>query len=394
MAAARINRRSLLRFGAAGAAGLLAGCGSGAVTTNGLPRPEERKLIVVQFGGGTRCSESIDDPEYRWIPRLGKEMIPRGTLFTNMRVEKRVVHPNSTGSIVTGHWEWDDLEWSNPVAHPTLFETYRRHRSLPDTQAWGFVYASILARTGYSAAEGYGPAHGANIVEPPTIPRSTAVEMDRIMAHAGMKGSKEAELEAARKCARLARSTSTISRDNVRSETAKKFLDQQYTAWKSSTGTTSHDAFLTDMAVSCMRSFAPGVIMVAYGEIDCAHYGSWSRYVDAIERTDALTWRLWQQVQKLDAYRDKTLMLVLPDHGRELESSGGAGFIHHSDFYTNKGADEGCRRVWMLALGPGVRAGRRIKKPVPITAAGPTGLDYLGLGASSGAESSVLGQLF
>ncbi len=57
-------------------------------------------------------------------------------------------------------------------------------------------------------------------------------------------------------------------------------------------------------------------------------------------------------------------MLVLPDHGRELERPGGTGFIHHSDFYTGQGADEGCRRVWMLAVGPGVPAGRRSDRPV------------------------------
>jgi len=54
------------------------------------------------------------------------------------------------------------------------------------------------------------------------------------------------------------------------------------------------------------------------------------------------------------------------------------------------GADEGCRRVWMVALGPSVKPGCKIEKPVPITAAAATGLEYLGLEASAGAESSVL----
>jgi hypothetical protein len=62
-------------------------------------------LVIVVFGGGTRSSESIADPEYRYIPRLWKEMAPQGTLWTNMRVEHRPVHPNSVGSIMTGHWE-------------------------------------------------------------------------------------------------------------------------------------------------------------------------------------------------------------------------------------------------------------------------------------------------
>jgi len=51
----------------------------------------------------------------------------------------------------------------------------------------------------------------------------------------------------------------------------------------------------------------------------------------------------------------------------------------------------------MIALGSGTEAGRRIEKPVPITAVAATGLEYLGLEApdfgelsrAAGAESSV-----
>ncbi len=352
-----------------------------------------RKLIVVIFGGGTRSSEAIDDPQHKYIPHLWNDLAPRGTLLTNVRVEHRVVHPNCTGSIVTGHWEWDDNDWSSPVAHPTILEICRRAHRSPDTAAWAFVYASILANIGHSTASAHGPDFPANVVQPPTIPRSTAKEMDRLMLEAAATGSPEAELAAARRCAELARSTSRIARDGLRSPAAREFVDEQYTTWKKGADTTSHDAFLTKAAIASMREFSPDALVVAYGEIDCAHYGSWSRYVEAIRRTDVLTWRLWDTTQSLPAYRDRTTMLILPDHGRELERPGGMGFIHHSDFYTNQGADEGCRRVWMLALGPGIAAGRRIGEPIPITAAAATGLECLGLAPSPGAAPSVLSLL-
>jgi hypothetical protein len=83
-------------------------------------------------------------------------------------------------------------------------------------------------------------------------------------------------------------------------------------------------------------------------------------------------------------------MLVLPDHGREMEKPGGTGFIHHSDFYTDQNTDEACRRVWMLALGPGVRAGQMVDAATPFTAAAGTGLEFLGLKPSPGAAPSVL----
>jgi hypothetical protein len=59
-----------------------------------------------------------------------------------------------------------------------------------------------------------------------------------------------------------------------------------------------------------MERFSSDVMSVDFGEIDCAHYGSWSRYVEAIRRTDDLTWRLWQAARTLSAYRGRTLLLV------------------------------------------------------------------------------------
>jgi hypothetical protein len=349
----------------------------------------QRKLIVVLFGGGTRSSESIDEPTHRYIGHLWNEMVPKATLFTNMRVEHKVVHPNSAGSIMTGHWEWDDIDWTRPVAHPTIFEICRKARRAPDTATWAFVYASILAKTGESRTAGYGKAYAANVVEPPTIPRTTAEEMDRRMQHAASLGSADAEARAATACAKLARQTSCISVDGLRSKEARSFLDSEYSKWKTGTGSTSHDEFLTNRAIACMRTFAPDVMAVDFGEIDCAHYGSWSRYVEAIRRTDELTWRLWKAAEEIEQYRGQTLMLILPDHGRELDRPDHWGFIHHSNFYTDEGADEGCRRIWMIAIGPGVKAGYRVDKPVPITSVAATGLEYLGLEASTGAETSV-----
>jgi len=395
-----MNRRMFLRrMIESGGALTLAGLGSvpvraaGAVRAGsgaGLPDVRQRKLIIVVFGGGTRASESVDETGHGYIPRLWNYLVPQGTLLTNVRVEHKVVHPNCTGSILTGHWEWDDLDWSRPVTHPTVFEICRKERQAPDTAAWAFVYASILAQAGLSRSADYGESVAANVVEPPTIPRSTAEEMSRLLQTAAGGGSVGAELEAAGKCGQLARETSRLNYSGLRSESARAFVDRQYRAWKSAAGSTSHDAFLADRAIACMELFAPTVMVVAFGEIDCAHYGSWSRYVEAIRRTDELTWRLWQATGRLDAYRGCTMMLILPDHGRELDGPGSAGFIHHSDFYTDRNADEGCRRVWMLAVGPGVRAGRIIPDAVPTTAAAATGLDYLGLQASPGAERSVL----
>lgn len=389
-----MNRRAFLQRTALLAGGLAGGLQLAHAAESRLkPAADARKLVIAQFGGGTRFADTIGDPEHRFIPRLWNDVVPGGTLFTNMRVEGKVVHPNSTGSMLTGHREWADLDWSRPVAHPTIFEIFRRASGRDDLEAWAFFYASILARAGESSAPGFGTPFAANVVVPPTIPRETAEEMDRLLAASAALGDAAAEAEAARRCAALARETSRISESGLRSEAARNFVQRQYAAWRSGTGSTSHDSFLADSALACMKEHAPDVVVICFGEIDCAHYGSWSRYVEAIARTDALTWRLRQEIELLPAYRGRTLMLILPDHGRELEREGGLGFVHHSDFYMDTGADEGCRRVWMLALGPGVPPGRVVETLTPITAVAATGLEHLRLLPSAGSAKSVWGQL-
>lgn len=381
-----MNRREFLWLGSA--AGIAAVAGAALR----LPPSGNRatRLLIVQFGGGTRYSESVGDPEHRFIPRLWNDLVPCGTLFTNMRVEGKVVHPNSTGSMMTGHWEWDDIEWTRPVAHPTVFEVCRRENGASDTDAWLFAYASILSKAGISSAPGFGADWAANVMEPPTIPRETAEAMDRLTYQASLGGDAASQLGAAQECAALARRNGRMAMGGLRSEAAREFAADYFSRWqRDSEGSTSHDAFIAGAAIDAMEAFKPRVMAVCFGEIDCAHYGSWSRYVEAIERTDVLTHRLWKAVQENPGYRDRTLMLILPDHGRELESSGGMGFVHHSDFYKGTGADEGCRRVWMLAIGPGFGRGKSVDTATPITAVAATGLEALGLDAPAGAARAV-----
>jgi len=383
-----LSRRELIKA-AAGFSAAAVCSSTGLSYAKSTPQP---KVIIVLFGGGTRSSETIDDPSHKYIPNLWNKMVPKGTLFSNMRVEGKVVHPNSAGSVVTGHWEWEDIDWSKPVKNPTIYEIYRKARRENDTSAWAFVYASILTKTGYSLDKNYGPKYGANVVVPPTISRAAKEQIDQLMQKAAASGTKESEIAAARKCASIAKQKSQIDFADLRSTAARQFMQKQYDKWKSSNGSTSHDAFIADCAIASMKKFAPSVISVDFGEIDCAHYGSWSRYVDAIARTDELTFKLWQTTQQLKEYRDNTLMLILPDHGRQADHPDDPahfGFIHHSDFYTGKGIDESCRRVWMLAIGKGVNKAK-VQIPTPITSVAATALSHLSLSASPNAEKSAL----
>ena len=101
-----------------------------------------------------------------------------------------------------------------------------------------------------------------------------------------------------------------------------------------------------------MNRLAPSLLVVNFWDIDIAHYGAYSLYLEAIRRTDRLVHELWQHAQSLPQYRDRTTLLVVPELGRDGDIAGN-GFANH------RSGDESCRRVWLVALGAGVPQGRR-----------------------------------
>ena len=92
----------------------------------------------------------------------------------------------------------------------------------------------------------------------------------------------------------------------------------------------SPDELSVYIAQQLMRQLAPSLLWITLHDIDIAHSGTFSLYLDGIKRTDRLCAELWQAIQKDPEYADKTTMFILPDFGRDSDiDSGGNGFQHH-----------------------------------------------------------------
>ena len=111
--------------------------------------------------------------------------------------------------------------------------------------------------------------------------------------------------------------------------------------------------------------------MVNFWDIDIAHYGAYSLYLDAIRRTDRLVHELWQHAQSLPRYRDRTTLIVVPELGRDGDADG-YGFANH------RSGDESCRRVWLVAAGAGVPRGAGSDRPIRTADVAPTVARILG----------------
>jgi len=113
---------------------------------------------------------------------------------------------------------------------------------------------------------------------------------------------------------------------------------------------TSPDELSVYIARRLMRQVAPSLLWITLHDIDVAHAGAYSLYVEGIRRTDRLCSELWHAIQEEPEYAGQTTLFVLPDFGRDSdEDAGGNGCQHH------RTGDVLSRTTWMLASGPGIR---------------------------------------
>src|SRR5207253_9794491 len=145
---------------------------------------------------------------------------------------------------------------------------------------------------------------------------------------------------------------------------------------------TSGDELTFFIAREIMREFSPRVILVNFWDMDVAHWGCYSLYLNAITRTDRLTGMLWDEVQTNPSYKDKTTMLVLPELGRDGDANTANGFLNH------RSGDPSCRNMWLLAMGGGIASGET-DRPVEHVDVTATAAELLGIKAAEMAGKSI-----
>lgn len=333
----------------------------------------QRKVIIVTFGGGVRYAETFAPEGLRNIPRLA-EMRPKGFFYSNCVNGGVLSHFNSTASILTGNWQRVDDFGFQPPAGPTLFEYYRKGASAGPLDAWIVATNKSFSNMGSSGDRMWGSPYGANVVLP-----------------------KQLLIDAVKNIVRSPKGEGVADRDQVLSR-LQGILDEGYegVGWTIFKGgaqldrhvqstlvralteyingpdaPTSGDELTFFITREIMREFSPRVMLVNFWDMDVAHWGSYSLYLQAIDRTDRLTGMLWDEVESNDRYKNNTTLLILPELGRDGDMNAANGFLNH------RSGDPSCRNVWMLAMGAGVNVGET-DRPVHHVDVAATAAEILG----------------
>lgn len=340
-----MHRRQFLRsVGITGAAAAL----SGFSPLRAMQMPRDGKVVVVTFGGGARDEETFAPEGQENIPHMLNELIPRATFFTQVINHGILGHYVATASLATGTYEMLNNFALTPPANPTVFEYFRRDLRRPAQDAWVVAPSNGFNRLGSSARQGYGPSLGAQVILPKQLLAAAmggnaGVDYDRLL-----RDNYESPL-----ATELHGSAEELHR------TAEMLKVSMADFSAHAKGLASPDELSVYIARRIMQQLAPRLLWVTLHDIDIAHSGAYSLYLEGIRRSDRLCAELWHAIETSDEYRGRTTMFILPDFGRDSDTDpGGNGFQHH------RTGDALSRTTWMLALGPGVRENAVVDRPV------------------------------
>ncbi len=349
-AAHALNRRHFLRS--------VAGLGA-ATTLSGftplraaMPRPAASKVVVVTFGGGARDAETFAPEGQANIPRMLSELIPQGTFFAQVVNHGILGHYVATASLATGVYETLNNFAAVPPANPTVFEYFRRDLRRPAQDAWVVAPSNGFNRIGASDHRSFGPALGAEVV----LPKHLLLAASANTPSAGLEHLLRDNYETPLFAPQLNPGADTTA-DLLRTAEILKLSLDDFRAHARSLG--SPDELSVFIARRLMAELAPSLLWITLHDIDIAHSGAFSLYLDGIRRSDRLCAEIWQAIQADPNYKDRTTLLILPDFGRDSDlSPTGNGFQHH------RTGDALSRTTWLLALGPGIRQNVIHDRPV------------------------------
>ena len=333
-----------------------------------------RKVVVVTFGGGARDQETFAPEGQENIPHMLGELLPQGTFFTQVVNRGILGHYVATASLATGVYERFNNFADVSPANPTIFEYFRSGRMRPATDAWVVAPSNGFNRIGQSSSAQY-TGLGATVV----LPKRMLARPDGMPAFTGVDHLLADNYESPIQAPVSLRHELPAQRI----ESILRLSVQDFAAHARTLS--SPDELSLYVAQRVMQEIAPSLLWITLHDVDVAHTGAFSLYVDAVRRSDRICCELWRMIQSNPEYKGRTNLLILPDFGRDSDGdAGGNGFQHH------RTGDALSRTTWMLALGPNVKQNAIVDRAVESIDLTPTVASLLGCDAPRAQGRAIL----
>ncbi len=119
------------------------------------------------------------------------------------------------------------------------------------------------------------------------------------------------------------------------------------------------DVFTHYEAMEYLKTRKPKVLYISYGETDeWAHAGHYKDYLEAAHQFDEWVKDIWNYIQSLPQYKNKTSLFITVDHGRGDKNK---------DQWTDHGSDIiDAHEIWFAVMGPDTPAKGEVKSDMQI----------------------------
>lgn len=310
----------------------------------------EGNLMPNLLAGDAPISADIRDGVEEVAPALDRPLQHSGTLFTGFRYASPItLHYNGHATYMIGRYA-DTVEMMKPIHSPTVFELFRKHSPhCPDAlNAWWVSdQAGPFPYLRSSSDDRYGPAYAANMVQPSALLDSGVLQVeqqpglaDHVQAMAQLiegPSTNQVHLNGPQARARIMHVLDRLQADHARGP----LWNVPY----------QPNDDLTNMytASLILREFRPELLVVNMQDSDIGH-SDFTGYCNNLHKADHAAARLWQTIQSDPELRDDTVMILVPEFGRNatpntVRDRFGRLAVDHT-------GDEVSQRIFSLIAGP------------------------------------------
>ncbi len=311
---------------------------------------------------GTPPSSS-DQLYERWSPVLNSPITEQATLFKEVLYKNGPTgHYNGHTVAMTGKYTETGLNLNVNPEFPTIFEYYRKH-SDPVKSAinswWMSEGLGPYPSLNYSQHASYGANYGANYLRPLSLFNTTQLtdavnyQPDDVQRILKVKSLLDNNFR------QTADSLPGIKNSDENRAAIKSFLlnlrdeatigNLEVATPGSSYDTLTGDLINISIGWQVLNEFAPELMVINTTNVDICH-DNFSGYLDLLHKADYGVGWLWNKIQSHPVLANDTIMICMPEHGRNLEGNNvldGNGFRA----YDHTG-DDNSRRTFALIAGP------------------------------------------
>jgi hypothetical protein len=214
------------------------------------------KYVVIFVIDGPRYSETFGDTACTLIPRMGKELVKEGTLFTNFQ-NNGVTHTNpGHAAITTGVYQNLKNNGKELPKNPSIFQYFLKAKNADKTDAW------VISSKG------------------------------KLHVLANTKDNKW----------------------------QNSYIPSVYCGLNGNAVDYVGDSFTWKKIVEVFTKSAPRLTLINLLEVDVnGHQNNWEGYKQGIRNCDEYAYKFWNMIQENPAMKDKTTLLITNDHGRHLD---------------------------------------------------------------------------